>query len=303
MRRIQLRYKAKKPLGLRRYEWNEWLRQRPLVDWFKDIRHQRLVVNLLRQPPPDGGAEEVRRQLKSRRVMVTVAFGDAQLIDWQAQLVRRNVPKVLHIIADNSPTPEGAAAVADVARRQQVPIFRLPPNPWNRRSPARSHGLALTWTWHNVIRPGQPKAFGFLDHDIFPIAPCDPFSTLDNQIGYGVRRADFGVSYLWPGFCFFRFDAVQHQKLNFSPSLVEGLETGGKNWRLLYRRLPAGQIGWTELVSELLPDDPDGLLVQRMNEWIHLASLQPDATAEQRQAKRHYLESILAPHLAPAPAV
>ena len=304
-KREALKVRSTKPLGLRRYLWRDWLRQRPLVDAYKEVRHQLHLRHLLRLKAPDGDADNVRQEIRSRNVIMTLAFGDALFTDWQARLISKYVPGALHIVADNSPTAKASAAVAEAAACRDVTLFRLPQNPWTGRVPARSHGFALTWIWRNVILPGRPKAFGFVDHDIFPLAPTDPFAMLDNRIAYGARRRDYGCSYIWPGFCFFRFSAVENTPLNFSPSYLNGLETGGMNWHVIYRHLAANQIAWFDLVNEPLTNDPHGPYVQRAGLWIHMSGLSwntlgvPPAVADQqRETKRRYIESVLAPHIA-----
>ena len=282
--------------GFSRYRYSDWMRLRPLTHVYKDMRLWLKHRRLLKMPAPDVGAQRASQKMTGQRVLVTIAFGDAELVDWQTQLVRRHVPNALHVIADNSPTAESSAAVFAAAQCNGATIFRLPANPWTGRAPARSHGFALNWTWENVIRPGRPAAFGFIDHDIFPTAPTDPFAALGDHVAYGVRRQERGTWYIWPGFCFFRFAAVENVPLNFSPNYLGGVETGGANWDVLYRHLSPDQFDVSDFRNEFVPNLPrEGGAVQWHDAWVHIQH-HPHAS-RLVAAKRRYVESMLAPQL------
>ena len=135
----------------------------------------------------------------------------------------------------------------DIAASWGAHYLRLPPNPWTRRNDSRSHGIALNWVWRNVIKPGAPHAFGFIDDDMFPVAPVDPFAPLATHAFYGDTRTAGPRWFLWAGYCFFRYDAVADKRLDFGLDWFVGLDTGGANWDVLYRdvdpkSLPARRI-------------------------------------------------------------
>ena len=114
-------------------------------------------------------------------------------------------------------------------------------NPWHSFS--RSHGIALNWVWHNILRPGSPRAFGFIDDDLFPTAPDDPFAPLDTQDFFGLVRQEGQKWFLWAGYCTFRFDAVKDKPLDFGQDWFIGLDTGGANWSVLYQHVDRGIFG------------------------------------------------------------
>ena len=58
-----------------------------------------------------------------------------------------------------------------ICRDLDAAYLSLPFNP--ERHPCRSHGLAMTWAYYNVIRPLQPRVFAYFDHDLLPTARYD----------------------------------------------------------------------------------------------------------------------------------
>lgn len=227
---------------------------------------------------------------------MTIAFSDPQLIEWQAQLIRTYVPQSVYLIADNSPDDASAAEIAMIAQRQGVAYIRLPVNPWGYGS--RSHGISMNWLWRNIILPGKPEAFGFLDHDLFPTAPDDPFSALSTQDFYGFVRSFGPRWYLWAGFCVFKFDNVRHKPLDFGPDWFVELDTGGGNWEVLYRHVDRAMLreprSWAAPFRPGL-DIKDGPM-QWFGAWVH--ELQHAGRPELAAEKREALGLLLAPHLA-----
>ena len=294
------------PPRIQDYKPADWLRLRPLLHHMK-TRQYRALDNAFRALPTRAGdIASLIPVLKGRKVLVAVAFTDPQTVAWQAPLVKLYVPDATYIVADNTPNDRQAAAIAEVAREFSVPYLRLPANPTN--VPSRSHGLALNWIWHNLIRPGEPEAFGFLDDDMFPTAPHDPFWALGHQDFFGVIRP--GVStrsvdaagrwFLWAGFSMFRFAGVRGKPLDFSQDWFLGLDTGGGNWDVLYRHVDRAAIREQETVfvpfreGLQMTDAP----FQWCGPWLHEVGLM--GRLEFAEDKRRAVAELLAPHLAKA---
>jgi hypothetical protein len=231
------------PKPFSEYPLREWLRLRPLIHRLKQAGYNAVDARYRRLPARVGDLAAIGAAIRGRRVMITVAFADAEAIEWQSRLVRRFAGGALYIVADNSPTDEAAKAVEAVARREGRPYIRLPHNPWTGHAPSRSHGVALNWLWSNLLRPHQPEAFGFLDDDLFPTAADDPFAPLSRQPVFGGLREAGGRWFLWAGFCFFRFAAVRDLDLDFGQDWFSGLDTGGANWWPLYQTLDLAALG------------------------------------------------------------
>jgi len=286
------------PPALHEYTVADWRRLRPLFHGAKTFRYRLVNAVYVRRAAPHGNRPALEREIRARKVLVTVAFNDPQVLKWQAVLVRHYVPHALHIVADNSSDRVMAAKIAAVAEQERVRYLRLPANPWSQAS--RSHGIALNWLWRNLIRPGEPEAFGFLDHDLFPLAPDDPFAPLSSQDFFGVVRTAGPRWFLWAGFCMFRFDSVKHKPLDFGQDWFAGLDTGGGNWGVLYRHLDRDSLTAAPVVS--CPYKPgidanEGPL-QWFASWVHEVGQmgRPELQADRRRA----LARILAPHLTAA---
>ncbi len=295
------------PKRLTEYTLSDWRHLRPLTQNYKTLRY-RLVNSIhMRRPARKGDVGALAGCIRGKKVLVTVAFSDQQLIDWQAQLMRAYLPPPVYLIADNSPDDASAAEIAMIAERHGSPYVRLPANPWELFNPlrgyaSRSHGISMNWLWRNIILPGEPEAFGFLDHDLFPTAPDDPFSALSTQDFYGFVRSFGPRWFLWAGFCVFKFDNVRHKPLDFGPDWFVELDTGGGNWEVLYRHVDRALLReprYWEVPFRPGLDIKDGLM-QWFGAWVHefQHAGRPELAAEKREA----LGRLLAPHLAAAQA-
>jgi len=284
------------PKSFSEYELNDWLRLRPLLHHVKTARYRIVDRLYLRLSPRAGDVPDITRRMRGQRVLITVAFRDPEAIAWQAQLLRRFVPQALYFIADNTPDDSEAAAIAAVALKFDAPYFRLPKNPWHQSS--RSHGVALNWIWHNIVRPAEPEAFGFLDDDLFPTAADDPFAPLQSQSFYGLVRTAGPRWFLWAGYCMFRFADVRKKRLDFGQDWFCGLDTGGANWEPLYRHVAREKL--QELSGRLEPYRADIALsqgpIQWCGTWLH--EIGSTGNRDLDEDKRRVVSALLAPLLA-----
>jgi hypothetical protein len=289
------------PRPLSEYNALDWLRLRPILHRLKQARYDRITQRYLRLPVRTGDLTTLVRTLAGRRVMVTVAYEDPTAIEWHCRLIRLFVPTPLHVIADNSHDDAAARAIAAVAAREGRPYLRLPENPWAGPGASRSHGLALNWLWSNLIRTGAPEAFGFLDHDLFPTAPDDPFAPLARQPFFGAVRPAGKRWFLWAGFCFFHFAAVRDLPLDFGQDWFAGLDTGGANWQLLYRDADRARMKLQEFRAEpALTGVPlEDSALQWTGVWLHEYGTQ--ARADLAPRKRARITEILMPLLEETP--
>ena len=284
------------------YRFADWLRLRPVLQGLKTARYRLVDRQHRKKPARSPNLAEIISQIKDRRVLIAIAFNDVQTIRWQAALVRHFVPDVLYIVADNSVDDSLAAEIAECTKDLDVPYVRLPANP--SRTPSRSHGLALNWVWERIITPGRPEVFGFLDDDIYPTAPDDPFAALSKQNFYGVVRLGLPLAvagsnrwFLWAGFCMFLYSAVRNIDLDFSQDWFVGLDTGGGNWETLYRHVERSSIseqpdffvGFRDGVS--VSEGP----IQWCGPWLHAVGLM--GKSEFATEKYDAIAKILEPHL------
>jgi len=282
------------PKRLREFTARDWLRLRPLTQAYKTLRYDAIDARHRRHPARGGDIAALVVALNGRRVLITVAFEDAQAIGWQIDLVRRYVACDLHVVGDNSADDARAQEVRAVCEGAGVLYLRLPPT---GASSSRSHGLALNWLWSNVVRPGRPASFGFLDDDFFPTGPDDPFAALESQNFFGVVRTAGERWFLWAGYGVFRYDAVVNKPLDFRQDWFIGLDTGGGNWEVLYRHADLARLRHARMSQEPYRADlpASESYFQWVNGWLHEvgASGRPDLTAD----KRAVVAALLKPHL------
>jgi hypothetical protein len=279
---------------LTEYTFDDWLRLRPLTRTYKTLRFNAINARHITKPARTGDIAAAVRAMAGQRVLITVAFEDAQAVDWQLRLVRRYVPCDIHLIADNSRNDAQARAVRAVCEAVGAPCLRLPASA--ARS-SRSHGLALNWIWTNVVRPGRPAAFGFLDDDFFPTEPDDPFAMLEAQDFFGTVRSAGERWFLWAGFCVFRFDAVADKMLDFRQDWFNGLDTGGGNWDVLYRHAHRERLHHAAMTQGPYRADvsESESYFQWYKGWLHEVGStgRPDLEAD----KRAVVATLLKPHL------
>jgi hypothetical protein len=293
------------------YSAREWTRLRPLVERYKYAGYQLQVARALRRPAAGGDLAALRSRIAGQRVLATIAFNDPGLVARQIALVRRHVADCVHLIADNSTDEAAARQIAEAAAAAGCGYLRLRPGPWTKpEQGGRSHGLAMTWVWRNLLRTARPAAFGFIDHDIFPMRPTDPFAPLEQHLVSGQRRdrsGGHGRWYLWAGFCFFRFDAVERRALNFSLDWAAGLDTGGANWFSLYRHLPPAAVSDLGVRYEPIGSDPVELRLEWIGDWLHAGNFSLPLSLPQAERwrlianKRAVLEQRLAAALGEGP--
>jgi len=286
---------------LNEYSWSDWRRLRPMTHWLKTLRYNAGRNAYVSRPARVSDAT-LNDRIRGRRVLVTIAFDDLEAIDLQVRLIARFVADVVHVIADMSMDEDVAAQTAAVAARGNAPYVRLPANPLRRQDQAsRTHGLALDWVWRNIIRPGEPDRFGFIDHDVFPTGATDPFAMLDRQPVYGWIR-EVGPRWFLPaGFSMFRFDAVKNLPLDFSQDWFNGLDTCGANWSVLFSKLDRRKLTFAPTRFEPYKPgaDPIKAPIQWSGVWLHeVGSTRREGPAELAADKRRVIKELLAPHLA-----
>lgn len=179
---------------------------------------------------------------KSDLLMLTIAFNNEQVLRYQLEFLRKNLKdtNVLHIIADNSPIVSKQKAIQQLCREYQVGYILLPKSAYlDRRSPSYSHGAAATWLYYNCVTLLQPRYFGFLDHDIYPVEPVSIVKKLEERPFYGFQECRQGAWYIWMGLAFFDFEWVKNQIVNFLPCKIGKLylDSGGSNWFSLFSKL------------------------------------------------------------------
>ncbi|RWE77593.1 hypothetical protein [Mesorhizobium sp.] len=289
-------------ISLREYKLQDWTRLRPIVHAYKTVRYRVTDDLFFRQRARDGDVEDIEALARARRVLLTVAFNDAQCLEIQLRLASKLVQSDVHIVADNSTSNASAGENKRACLNHGAAYVRLPANPWTVRNPSRSHGAAMNWMWHNVVKPAAPTAFGFLDQDLFPTQPCAPFEPLERAPFYGDLRWSDGRWFLWAGYCFFRFEAVGRKPLDFSPDwFIHRLDTGGANWEVLYKDVDPGAVPQRPItqIAALPGVDLRQAYCEWRGSWLHEVGLDGDLSLKMR--KREAVLKLLEPALSAAP--
>ena len=289
--------------GLTEYTPADWRRLRPVSHAYKALRLSLITARYAARPTQAGDLADLRRRIAGRRVAVTIAFNDVEILERQLRAMRALVAGALHLVADNSSDAARSREIEALCARLDAPYVRLPRNPWGANSPSRSHGLALDWVWRRLIRPGKPEAFGFLDHDLVPTKPCDPFEPLARQPVCGDKRWAAGRWYLWAGYCFFRTDFMRRARVSFGQDWFAGLDTGGGNWDGVYSRLDPALIEERPIEEvPILPGTPiSECYMERRGSWLHEVGF--GGRQDLRSAKRARFLALIDAALAEADAV
>jgi hypothetical protein len=285
------------PKHLAEFSLSDYLHLRPVTQGLKTRRYRRMDARYMALPAAVGDEAAIRAAVRGQKVLLTVAFNDPDCLDMHAALVGKFVARDRHLVIDNSTDEDAARQNRLLCAAHDVLYLRLPDNPWTRRNESRSHGMALNWAWHNIFKPGEPEAFGFLDHDLFPIRPTDPFGPLDRHAFYGDLRWAGERWYLWAGFSFFRFDAIRAKPVDFGLDWFVGLDTGGANWDVLYRHTDPQALPQRPVEpAAILPGVPlQEAKIELRGDWIHEVGwgTNPAYRAAKRAALKARLEPLL----------
>src|SRR5262245_59917402 len=116
------------------YSAVNWLRLQPPIHILKTSRYRYIGRNYRRRPArasSPGDPAGARPNL-----LISVSFEDAELIDWQARLVRRYVPSAEYVVVDNSTSAQGAQSIRAICEKHCCGYLLTPENSW-RGAPSR----------------------------------------------------------------------------------------------------------------------------------------------------------------------
>ena len=257
-------------LRLRDYTVREWLRILPVFQAVKHVQNTAAVRYYRSRPSPylDRFLSE-HAGLRGGTVAITVAFNTAWTLSLLLRTAHENFVNTTLIVVDNSSTAKAREEIHDICAEAGVPYLPLPRN--LIRQGSRSHGAAMTWTYHNLIKPLRPAVFGFVDHDLFPLCPIDLASRVANQPIFGRKNPHgFGWS-VWAGYCIFDFAEASKYELDFSPDVLRGHDTGGRNWMQFFRHLDKDGVRLADLCAIDISDPLTGTAhsIEMMDGFAH----------------------------------
>jgi hypothetical protein len=178
------------------------------------------------------------------------------------------------MVFDNSRSLILRSEIEKLCRAWSIPYLSLPH--LKIKHPNRSHGLAMTWVFHRIIKKISPHIFGYLDHDMYPIKPVSLQQlNLDHQDSYGLINDAPHYWNLWAGYCFYKFSAIHEKPLNFLYDFSRGVDTGGRNWPYLYEGQVKSLTQFAPVSTPLVSLGNDlNSIVQLIDErWVHVGGV------------------------------
>ena len=261
---------------LNEFSAREWLELLPLQHAAKQIRND-VWLSLYKSRHPQALDEFLAqtRHLAGKNIAVVIAFEQPWVLNWLLRMANRNLSDTTLLVFDNSRNESKRAEIEQACRRNGTLYFALPPN--STRHVNRSHGMAMTWVYHNVVRAIGPRIFGFLDHDLIPVRKASIADRIADQPLYGlVNVGKFGFWSLWAGYSFFDYAVSREKPINFLYDFSRDLDTGGRNWESLYRHLDRQKLRFAtfDYVSTKVPEIEEPRKAQFVDgNWLHLGGM------------------------------
>jgi hypothetical protein len=216
------------------YDKLEWCRLEPFRALVKELRNDLLLGYFLRLKAK--GEKKFlldNKHFENKNVLIVIAFEQPKVLSWLFSLSKINLSDFNLMVFDNSKNLNVRKQIEDLCQQHKIPYLSLPN--LNVKHPNRSHGLAMTWVFHRVIKVIKPNYFGFLDHDMYPVKKISLLSSIPKtQNFYGSINKATNYWGLWAGYCFFKFKVYGKRPLNFLYDFSRGLDTGGRNWSHIY---------------------------------------------------------------------
>jgi len=203
--------------------------------------------------------------------ILTIAFNNLETIQTQVTYLKKYLKdNFKYIVVDNSTKEEASTQIEKYCKKMKISYVRLLNNPYNGVDPSRSHGMALDWSYRNIIKNSRSRYFGTIDHDIYPVKNTSIIQFLKKTKVWGHYHERENRWYLWPGFSFFDKNGLENINVDFLP--VPGLDTGGANWESIYKYLNRNEIKWP--VHRYIRYRPGKIVqsssVEQIGDWIHL---------------------------------
>jgi hypothetical protein len=252
---------------------NDWLLHRYLAK--TTPTHEQLLADL---------QARLKRVSGAKNLLCIVAFEQDQIIDLCLSSLRLFLRNATVAVFDNSSSERGRTQIKKVCAQHQIPYLALPAQSTTHAN--RSHGLAMSWIYQQVIKELNPDAFGFIDHDLIALSPVDPFSSLVSQPVYGSLNRGSNAWNLWAGYCFYRSAELLDKEVNFLYDFSRELDTGGRNWATLYQFIDKDRLTFAPdgIDSHLgLPDVTHPVQLIDKN-WLHIGGVSYNDNLDAKQS-------------------
>jgi len=271
-----------RPSGARK-----WLQLGWLARVLRQFRNDLFLQRYLEARPPELDAFlQQHRHLAGGRIGIVIAFEQPWALEWQLRMARRHLLDLQLLVFDNSRQPAARRRIQEVCAANGVACLGLPPN--RTRHVNRSHGMAMSWIYHNVVQVLRPEIYGFLDHDLIPVTAVRMADKLQDQPVFGSMNRGSGDFWsLWAGYCFYRYAFTTGKALNFLYDFSRELDTGGRNWGPLYRLMDRSRLRFAS--QDFVPLRPAPGAEARPVEivdraWVHIGGVGYNDNFEQKHA-------------------
>jgi hypothetical protein len=259
---------------------SDWLKLLPVRFAFKQVRNDLVLGAYLKRLPGSlPGFLHENAKLQDKNIVLIIAFEQPRVLNFLLGKARRYLPDAHLLVFDNSPKAAVRVEIERVCQEHKIPYLALPAN--SIKHPNRSHGIAMTWIFRNVVRAIKPRLFVFVDHDLIPFKTVELAKTLAAQPFYGPVRANQSADpqeigrrcwSLWAGYCMYDFSAVKELPLNFLYDFSRGLDTGGRNWHCLYKNHDQPRPAFADSRKVSLTDSRTGVVHKIRivdKRWLH----------------------------------
>ena len=262
--------------NLNEFSISEWLTLLPLQQALKQVRNDALLSHYKKDRPKELDDFLVKnKHLADKNIAVVIAFEQPWALNWLLKMAKKNLTDVTVLVFDNSRTIEARIEIERVCNQHGAPYLGLPT--YRTKHVNRSHGMAMSWVFDNVVRAIEPNIFGYLDHDLIPVATTDFSERVGSQPLFGLINAGkFNTWSTWAGYCLFKYDSIKNESMNFLYDFSRDLDTGGRNWHPVYSKLDRAQLRFAsrEHVKVKIPSIAEPRLVEFIDQrWVHIGGI------------------------------
>jgi len=256
------------------FSFLEWLKLTPLKHFIKQMRNDIVLGRYINISAVDESLFlEKNHGLVGKNILFVVAFEQPQPLEWLIKYSKKFLLDATVVVVDNSIRYHARNDILKLCDFHGVPYLALPPN--RTKHVNRSHGMALTWTYHRIISKLKPKIFGFIDHDMIPVVPVSIEDRLGGQAFYGLKNQGTSAWNLWAGYCLFDYKRVVGYKLNFLYDFSRNLDTGGRNWPIIYKNEDSKINKFADsVIRDVTLSDENGVYVNSVQfvdaSWVHI---------------------------------
>ncbi|SES92104.1 hypothetical protein [Thorsellia anophelis] len=241
--------------------------------------------------------EKTRKQFEQLKLdpnkvpVISITFQNPSVTKWQITQIQKHCQDIELLIFDNSKNEDQANEIKQHCITLGIFYYRLPRN--KVKHPNRSHALAMNWIYAQFIQLKKPDYFGFIDHDLIPLADFTIKPALQNKPFYGLLYGGGRETWqTWAGYTFFDRRNMENKKIDFMYHFQIALDTGGYNYESLYRptQLNPKEYANNKIATLELPNREAVNIQVIDNIWFHIGGI---GYGDNFANKRNYVEDIM----------